>query len=171
MIRSIRGLYMSRSHRTQNSSSELRLCDVAVEGRYESSFFGLLHIRYLGVECHHGIEARARTCARTKKEFRPMQLGVAATPPVGGAACAWLAMAQRRVDAIMAPRARALLASAMCCMCCCPMGSSSPSGVPEYAGGREDRPRGHERATMSWARFGRGRWRHLVDARAAPPRR
>ena len=80
-------------------------------------------------------------------------------------------MVQRRLDAIMAPRARALLASAMCCMCYCPMGCSIPSGVPEAAGGREDRPRGHERATRSWARFGRGRWRHLVDARAAPPRR
>mmetsp|Transcript_14501 Transcript_14501/g.45357 ORF Transcript_14501/g.45357 Transcript_14501/m.45357 type:complete len:80 (-) Transcript_14501:652-891(-) len=76
-------------------------------------------------------------------------------------------MPQRRLDA-MAPRVRALLASATCWMCCWPMGSSSLGGVLGAAGWGHDRQRGHERATMSWACFGRGRWRQLVDARAAP---
>ena len=80
-------------------------------------------------------------------------------------------MAQRRLDAIAAaPQVRVLLASVMCWMCCCLVGSSSPSGVLGAAGGR-DRQRGHERVTTSWARIGRGRWRQLVDARAAPTRR
>ena len=48
---------------------------------------------------------------------------------------------------------------------------SSYSGVLGAAGGREDRPRGHERAMTSWARIGRGRWRQLVDARAPGPGR
>ena len=44
--------------------------------------------------------------------------------------------------------------------------SSSPSGVPGAAGLGHDRQRDHERATRSWACFGRGRWELLIDARA-----
>ena len=61
--------------------------------------------------------------------------------------------------------------SAATCSGCGMRTSSSPGGVPGVAGGREDRPRGHERAVTSRARIGRGRWRQLVDARAAPTRR
>ena len=61
--------------------------------------------------------------------------------------------------------------SAATCSGCGLRTSSSPGGVPGVAGGREDRPRGHERAVTSRARIGRGRWRQLVDARAAPTRR
>ena len=60
--------------------------------------------------------------------------------------------------------------SAATCSGCGMRTSSSPSGVLGAAGGR-DRQRGHERVTTSWARIGRGRWRQLVDARAAPTRR
>ena len=50
--------------------------------------------------------------------------------------------------------------------------SSSPSGVPGAAGWGHDRQRScYVRATTSWARTGRGRWRQLVDARAPGPGR
>ena len=50
--------------------------------------------------------------------------------------------------------------------------SSSPSGVPGAAGWSHERQRScYVRATTSWARTGRGRWRQLVDARAPGPGR
>ena len=62
--------------------------------------------------------------------------------------------------------------SAATCSGCGMRTSSSPSGVPGAAGRSHDRQRsGYVRATTSWARIGRGRWRQLVDARAAPTRR
>ena len=62
--------------------------------------------------------------------------------------------------------------SAATCSGCGMRTSSSPSGVPGAAGWGHDRQRScYVRATTSWARIGRGRWRQLVDARAAPTRR
>ena len=129
-------------------------------------FRGQLHSRHICNEFHHGTEACARACACTKKKIRPSPAARrCATRCRRGSRVAY-PMAQRRLDAIMAPRVRALLASATCWMCCHPMGCSIPSGVPGAAGWSYDTPRGHERATTSWACFGRGRWELLIDVRA-----
>ena len=117
--------------------------------------------------CYGSDACRADACAlKNKTGQQPRSAKRCTTRLPAGSPRGACTMTQRRLDAIMAPRARALLASATCWVCCCPMGMSGPSGVPGAAGWGHDRQRGHEQATTSWARFGRGRWELLIEARA-----
>jgi len=95
-----------------------------------SSFFGLLHIRHICNEFHHGIEARARTRARTKKQFRSRKLpGQRLRSATDGGAAAWRAQWRSYASTPSWRRARGRSSPRRCAGCATALWAAASSAA------------------------------------------